>query len=61
MGDKDELFGTAFDTEVERLRYIFKDEDLSWFKSVKFSGGHEFYVDKTIIETLVKDLSQSEK
>ena len=61
MGDKDELFGTAFDTEVERLRCIFKDGDLSWFKSVKFSGGHEFYVDKAIIEILVKDLSQSEK
>lgn len=60
MGDNDELFGSAFDSEVERLYDIFKNRDLSWFNSVKFSGTHEFLVDKAIIEKLVNDLKSSE-
>ena len=59
MGDNDELFGSAFDSEVERLYDIFKNRDLSWFNSVKFSGTHEFLVDKAIIEKLVNDLKSS--
>ena len=58
MGDKDELFGSAFDSEVERLCDIFKNSDFTWFSSVKFSGAHEFYVNKTIIEKLVSDLNE---
>lgn len=58
MGERDELFGSAFDSEVERLRDIFKNRDLTWFSSVKFSGTHEFYVNKKIIEKLIRDLNK---
>lgn len=56
MGDNDELFGSAFDSEIERLHDIFEKKDLSWFSSVKFSGSHEFYVDKTIIGDMIDEL-----